>query len=455
MKIPSRIVTRLGMVYICCGIMAGSSLQASAGSTASSPVPVTVSLQTPPEISPEAQSAKSGGNPIGQLVGYVKDSVVRMKDGSVELYTNHQRCNEIRSKQKAYLSSIAVSLPASEQKAAQKYTPSAGGIDYAEFSFLQRGRDDRSKLANIVFMMFFAPNFVPYAFMFFPEMLPSPFATPAQKMGSIQPFSKFDQISRERSHAVIQTMLDLEKSARVVPMMSNLNPFGKGRTRRMMDAMDQLGHKIGSILVADCAVGRGGAEIVLDALSDRIYVDCDARQLKRAATLTEFPKCVVKGLGRALEAPTFNSLLPTFFVRGKLLNSLKQIEVSDQFFVDQNVDLTSLSSELLQEACSTRLIGGPGRTDEEMIEGLSSWLDLSVRRPEQIVGETGKHYNGNLARAALLCFNVLEGARDGRSASYLPRLMYQGQILKNVQQTSTESGGASNEKPSERRRRFI
>jgi len=331
----------------------------------------------------------------------------------------------------------AANLPPDEQKAAIKYNVNAGGISYEEFDFLQKGKDDRGKLANIVFMMCFAPNFVPYAFMFFPEMLPGPFAKPMNKLGL--PHTKWDQISRERTHAVIQTMLDLEKASRVAPMMSNLNPFGKGATRRMMERMDMLGHDVGGLLVANNANGSQGAELVLKVLKDEIY--STEKPKKDNVSLTVFPPAVMKGLGRAMEAPSFNSLIPTFIVRGKVINSLKQIENSDQFLVAQNIDLNSLSPDLLQEACSARLIGGPGRSDKELVEGLSSWLDLAVKHPKKIVEDTGVHYNGNLARAALLCYNALDGARDARSSSYLPRLVYQGQLYRSQNLTpQIESG---------------
>lgn len=391
----------------------------------SSSAAISPTIQPPPVIETIATATEvSKGNPVGQLAGYVKGSFLRMKDGSVELYSNHKRCNEIRAKQREYLSFAAASLPESERKVALKYTVSAGGISYEEFAFLKKGKDDRMKLGNIVFMMFAAPNFVPYAFMFFPEMLPSPFAMPVNKMGL--PQMKWHDISRERTHAVVQTMLDLEKAARVAPMLANLNPFGKGKTRRMMERMDGLGHDIGGILLANNAVGGEGGELVLKVLKEEIYTS--EKPKKGHANLTAMPKAVMKGLGRALEAPSFNSLIPTFIVRGKVLNSLTAIESADQFLVAQNVDLKSLSAELLQEACSDRLIGGLGRSGDEMVERLEAWLDNTVRQPAKIVKTTGLYYNGNLARAAMLCYNAMDGGRDGRSASYLPRLLYQGQL---------------------------
>jgi hypothetical protein len=402
-----------------------------------SSVVATPTIQPPPTAALEALGAKKG-NPVGQLAGYVKDSFLRMKDGSVELYTNHQRCNEIRAKQKEYLAITAATLPEMEQKAALKYSNTAGGISYEEYNFLVKSKDDRGKLANIVFMMVFSPNFVPYAFMFFPEMLPSPFAKPANKMGLA--YSNWDQISRERSHAVVQTLLDLEKAARVAPMVANMNPFGKGKTRRMMEDMDRLGHDVGGLLMAKDADGSQGAKLIHKVLKEEIYTS--EKPKKDQTTLTCLPKVVIKGLGRSLQAPSFNSLIPAFIVRGKVLNSLKQLEGSDKFLVDQNIDLETLSPELLQEACSDRLIGGPARSNDEMVEGLSTWLDIIVKQPEAVVKETGVHYNGNLARAALMCYNVLDGARDGRSSSYLPRLLYQGQLYKSLSPAAI-GGGSS------------
>ena len=403
-------------------------------SSVSSPVVEHASSITTGETS-SAQMAGSGGtgtNPIFQLAGYVKDSFVRMKDGSVQLYTNHKRCKSIRQKQKLFLEQAALALPQHEQKAATKYHINAGGITYGEFDFLQKGKEDRGRLANMVFMMVFAPNFVPYAFMFFPDMLPSSFQMPMNgKLGAAN-FSKWDMMSRERAHAVLQTMIDVERSARVAPILSNLNPFGKGRTKRNMEKMDTLGHACGALLSADRATGRNGAELVMKVLEDEIYSVEEPNKGRNA--LTFLPKSILKGLGKALDAPSSSSMsfLPAFLVRGKVLNNLSQIKTADEFLVAQNVDLTTLDNELLQDACSKRLIGGPGCTKEEMVQGLSSWMDLAVRQPIEKTKKSGKSYNGNLARAALLCYNAVDGARDARASSFLPRLMYQGQLYSNL-----------------------
>lgn len=430
----------MAISYIKCLAVFILLLTSTYASTAPSSSGLEVAPPPPVVMDPSASTGGGGGNPIAQLAGYVKDSFVRMKDGSIQLYSNHKRCNEIRTKQKDHLAAIAAKFPPNspEQKAASKYRNNAGGISYEDFNFLVKGKDDRSKLANIVFMMFFSPNFVPYAFMFFPEMLPSPFAMPSKQA---MPFSKLENISRERTHAVLQTMINLEKSSRVPPMLSNMNPFGKGKTRRTMEKMDLLGRQAGGLLVANNANGSKGAELVLKVLKDEIYTD----EKPKNNNLQDLPKPLVKGLGRALEAPSFNSLLPGFFVRGKIVNNLKQIEMADEFLVNENVNLNSLSTDLLEETCSARLIGGPGRSNDEMVEGLEAWLDLAVRQPKEITKENGKNCNANLLRTALLSYNALDGARDGRAASYLPRLLFQGQMYSsNNDNAQIEDKDASN-----------
>ena len=376
---------------------------------------------------PQQGGTDSKGNPIGQIAGYVKTSFLRFKDGSIQLYTNHQRCKDIRMRQKAYLVECASTLPPEERKKAQKYYPSAGGVTYEEYDFLVKGKSDRGKLSNIVFMMFFASNFVPYAFMFFPEMLPSPFAplTNAKLGGGISPL---ETLSRQRTHAVIQTLLNMERAARVPPFTSNLNPFGKGKTKRAMEKIDRLGQLGGGLLAAKDAIGSKGSEMVLKILHDEIYVEQGDKKKKMKTGLDIVPSIIVKGLGRALD-PTSQSFLPQFLVKGKLLTSLRQVEDADNFLVNQKIDLETLSEELLQAACSDRLMGGPGRSVDENRERLESWLEQTVVQPSKVVTETpGVIYNGNLARLALMCYHAVDGARDARAASFLPRLLFQGQV---------------------------
>uniref|UniRef100_A0A7S2R1P5 Letm1 RBD domain-containing protein n=1 Tax=Eucampia antarctica TaxID=49252 RepID=A0A7S2R1P5_9STRA len=387
-------------------------------------------MTMPPTTSsapPIVGKASSGGNPATQLLGYVRDSVIRMKDGSVELYTNHKQCNEIRTKQKTYFAAVQATLSEEQKKKmGKRITPSTGGITYEEFDFLQKGKDDRSKLGNIAFMMFAAPNFLPYAFMFFPDMLPGPFKKTTNKMG-LQ-FSKWEMISRERSHAVIKAFVDLERDARVPPAIANINPFGKAKTKRNMERIERFGQAAAAVLVTKGAVGDAGANVALNLLQDQIYATAD-QLTKKELFLADIPKNIMMGLCRALDAPTApSSFLPNFVIRGRVLAEIKKMTNSDEFLVNQKVDLNTIRSDLLVEACTARLISAPGRTDEEMRASLANWLEMAVVQPASYAQKTGLQYNANLVRTVLLSYHAIDAARDSRASSYLPRLMFQGQL---------------------------
>ena len=100
---------------------------------------------------------------------------------------------------------------------------------------------------------------------------------------------------------------------------------------------------------------------------------------------------------------------------------------SDEFLVNEAVDLEELGKSRLVEACTDRLIGSIGRSEEEMRENLSDWLDQVALKPADRVRETGEFFNGSLARAAMMCYSATQAAKDERATSYLPRLLFQGQ----------------------------
>ena len=362
-----------------------------------------------------AASSSGGSNPVFALAGFLKDQLVRMKDGTVECYTNHKRCNEIRSKQKAF--ALSNGQP--------RRTATSGGITYEEYDFLQRGKDDRGKVGSLVFMSMFAPNFLPYMIMFNPGAMPSPFRPPqAATAGSSIEETKWERISRQRTHAVLSALLDMEKNARVAPTLSKMNPFGAGKTRRTMERIDSMGHT-GAALLADAkAVGPSGGAGILQMLSDKIYKSsADGPWTKKDTQLLSVPKPIIRGLAGAISAETGppSSFLPNFMIRGQVINHITKVAEADEFLVKNNIDLGTIAGEPLLQACDIRLIGGPGRSDAELRKGLKQWLvDVTP-------AEDGRQYNANLARAALLGYNAVDGARDARSMSYLPRLMFQGQ----------------------------
>jgi len=254
--------------------------------------------------------------------------------------------------------------------------------------------------------------------------------------------AKWDAISRERAHAVLSTMLAIERDARVPSKLLKLNPFGHKGAKRTMAQLEGVGNYGAALLATQGLSGVPGAETIVNVLRDRIYTTPDVEpkgflSRKDRSGIKEVPKVIIRGVAWLIDAPHFNSMLPSFLLRGKVINHLQILSDADEFLVSQNVDLDTLSGDLLLEACNRRLIGGANHSDETLRAGLASWLDLSVKEPTRVVGKTGLEYNANLARLSLLCYHAVDGARDVRASSYLPRLMFQGQVKGALR----ESGG--------------
>lgn len=188
---------------------------------------------------------KQGGNPIVGVASFIWSSLVGFKDNTMQLYSNHQTCNAIRAKQKAF----AINTGESQRFVKRGYTPSdyqppkkgdqpinggvyeRTGISYAEYNFLQRGKIDRGKVGQLLFLMVFSPNFLPYAFWFFPNILPTPFMN-AAKIGETGILTPWATAVQSRVHAVLKTICTIEQQAMNAPVVSggfSLNPFGGGK----------------------------------------------------------------------------------------------------------------------------------------------------------------------------------------------------------------------------------
>eukprot|EP00797_Seminavis_robusta_P011965 Sro1917_g305290.2 (270) ;mRNA; r:4174-4983 len=241
--------------------------------------------------------------------------------------------------------------------------------------------------------------------------------------------SGLEKLSRERSHAVLQTLLNMEREAKKVPALSKLNIFGKKAQEQRMDSMQMMGLLTAKIMSTPGANGSSGAQVFLNNLSQYLYRDIEFTRGEQR--LIDAPKSIIKGVILAVEGPSpVNGFLPHFMARGKVVAHLQKIEEGDSFLVQEGIDLASLDSTHLAEACGQRFIGGPDRTDEELRESLEEWLKLAVTQPSEKLQESGQlFYNANLARLSLLCYHAMDGTRDSRSASYLPRILFQGQIL--------------------------
>ena len=289
-------------------------------------------------------------------------------------------------------------------------------ITNAEYDFLRKGLVDRNKLFAVGMVMLCLPNYFVYYLWSFPDMMPSPFL----KVKDMQ------EVSRERCHAVISTLLDIEKGARVAPWTAKLNPFGGKATQR---AMDRLGNfvNVGSATLEEYGVsGPSGCKVILKKLRNEIYTKDEPSKQRKLLASNVIPKQFMKGLTKAISADPLNKGSSFFGISP--LKHIESVTLADEFIVDQKVNIDSINSKLLSEACSARLIGGPGWTDEERKEALLRWLKEAEIKPRAVVEAGGEYYNGNLARAAMMGYNALDATRDSRSDSRLLRSLYQGQV---------------------------
>ncbi|EJK72202.1 hypothetical protein THAOC_06287 [Thalassiosira oceanica] len=330
---------------------------------------------------------QQSGNPLVQLVSYVKNTIVNFKDGLGQMNADHRRCNGIRTKQVDYAKAKGIKRPRGI-KGIQ-----VGGISFEEYCFLRKGLVDRNKLFAVTMVSLCLPNYFVYYMWSFPDMLPSPFMNAKSAA----------EMSRERCHAVISTMLDIEKSSRIPPWTSKLNPFGKRATDRAMERLS------GMISAGSSFMEEFGGHVLAGNV---------------------VPKQILKGLGKAISADPLNKGASPFGI-GPVKHA-ENIALVDEFLVNEDIDLKSIPSELLAEACSARLIGGQEWTDAERVEALSSWLHETEMQPREVTKGGKIHYNGNLARVVLMCYNVVDSTRDARSDSALVRSMYQGQKQESV-----------------------
>jgi hypothetical protein len=239
--------------------------------------------------------------------------------------------------------------------------------------------------------------------------------------------------------------LNIEKDSKITPQLAKLNIFGKKAQEKQKQFMGMVSNATAKALSTSGARGPFGAQVVVSTIDDAMYSSTEfTRGEKRLATV---PKAVVKGVSAAIEGPNpINSFLPNFMTRGKVVSHLKKVTDADEFLVNESIDLSTLESTHLLEACGERLIGGPGRSDDELRKSLGEWLNLCVVQPSTRVQQTGEYYNSNLARLALLCYYAVDATRDPRSASCLPRLLFQGQIV-----SSPIAGGQEEERPKKKK----
>lgn len=400
-------------------------------------------------VDSNSDSLSSSGNWLFSMVRYLKDSVSRTVVGFGELWSNHGRCNSIRSKIKFHRAKIRDHWEELGLFQNPQYTPRelndqlnqiTGGITYEEYAFLQKGKEDRSKVLNLLFLVFGAPRFLPYMLMFNPEMLPSPLQPPPTTSSE----NFFEKTSRERASEIINVLLKLEKDAREIPPLAKLNILGRKQQQQRLADNDRFNQQALDFLENhfDRRPSSAGAKQLLLKLQPYLIKTSEdfSRSEKR---LCQVPPCLVQGLVHCLVGKGYlTGFSPLFFTRGRLLGHLKRIEEADRFLIDSKIDLTTIGPRLLRAACGDRMIGGPAVPIPELRESLSDWL-LLLGEPPASAQKTAEemmmisrnnssssnhpvvYYNENLARVALLSYFGMHGVRDSRNRqAALPRSLF-------------------------------
>jgi len=388
-------------------------------------------------------------NAVVQLAIYVKKSVTQTIDNCGQMWTNHGKCNAIRKKINLHRDDVKReweelsndgSTLSSEQRRMLK--TKIGGISFEEYVFLQKGKKDRGKVLNLAFLMSVAPRYLPYALLFNPEMLPSPFLDSNTDDGDAASESIWAKQSRERSTAVIEALIRIEKESKSVPALSKINIFGKAKQEARKKQLSSL-VQVARTWMTDRDLMSNATTMfsrLCDSSGDLVYrigEDFDRKEKR----LRGVPKPIVRELGKVFGGGggLLSGLQPHFMTRGSVVGHINQVSESDDFLVSNRINVTTISKRLLQEACSERMILVPPSADtsavEEMRKNLNEWLDVTVHQPAiriqqlQQVNRASCYYNANFARMAMMAYHGCLAARDEQSTLQLPRLLYTGSDL--------------------------
>jgi hypothetical protein len=414
-------------------------------------LPVTTASTAPPSsavavVAAPVVATAASKNVVSQLFSYVKDTIVKTSDSCGQLWQNHGKCNTIRKQQSLYRENIAeqwelqgLYAQESRKQVQKRLAQVQGGFSYGDYIFLQKGKEDRGKVLNMVFLMWGAPRFLPYALMFNPEMLPSTFVNDKKTQSMETPTQR---VSRERSAAILQAMAKLEQQAKAGgggSYLSKLNIFGKKKQLQQQQNLVRVYDQTRQVLGEETFSPRP----VLEKLEQAVFrVNEDFSRAEQR--LASIPACIVQGLGQAISGQAAAGLLasiqPHFLHRGKVVTHLKKVTEADDFLVQADVDLDSIAPRLLRDACADRMLGGPDWTPSELRQGLRDWLTLAVTEPASRLEQTNgdMYYNGNVARLVLMGFYGCQGARGvGRVEPTLPQLLLHSSRVGCSESTST------------------
>jgi hypothetical protein len=386
---------------------------------------------------PVAATTTESKNVIVTLFTYVKDSVVRTATGCGQLYTNHQRCNEIRKKQSLFRAQLKEQWEQSglyenysNKQMQQLLSRHAGGISYEEYIFLQRGKEDRGKVLNMGFLMWGAPRILPYALMFNKNMLPSPFLL--EEGGE----SMVESLRRDRTKAILNTLLTMEKQMVAVSGNFFSNLFSSKSAAHRHEVVRSVVTETSKVLrTMDCSTDSARTSVAplwqrWESLLYRTGTDFTRGETR----LCLVPPCIVQGLAQAVFGASggiLTQLTPAFLQRGRLVGHLEKVQAADEFLLQAQIDLTTIPKRLLHEACQDRLIDtGSHRSTQDLRVSLSDWLHLTAptKPPSETADEVAPvvYFNGNLARLVLMAYYGCAAVRDAHSISRLPQLLYRG-----------------------------
>lgn len=331
----------------------------------------------------------------------IRSKLGEIANGTMEMWENYGKCRSILAKQAAYRKERRQELPKDMPwlEVRRKLAADNGGISFEEYSFLTKEARERKKIWDIMFMCMVVKSPFPFIYVAtkYPYLLPGPLA---------RCFKETDMTSmaRERSHTVMRTIIDVEKDLNS-PMRSRLN-------KRLLDCFFQASHKIRKY---PKSFGGTGASIVLKEFDTILYKDTPFS--RQESSLVGVPATIVTGLQICVHGGTnfLYSSLPNVIKRGAVVSYAKHLAKGDEFLVGQKVDLKSLSTNVLRDACNERMIRSWGMNDKELRRELQSWLNLAVIQPKTRVEKTNSYFNENLARAVLMGYHAVDSIRHPAS----------------------------------------
>ena len=365
-----------------------------------------VSLCAMPSVTANASIARAvamDGNVVDKGVAIVKEYSSRFVEGFQQMRTDHQRCTQIRAKQKAHKNTLKAQWEKDGMEKGQinqQLKAVNGGITYEEYAFLQKGKADRSKLMNLAFYSFSIRSMWPYLLWFGPDSI-----LPAK----IRPMTLVEMttMSRHRAHAAIEALVDFERRANEGPGLLG------GGNQKKLGAMQSTAKQLLSHL-------DKGPKFVMELLDKQLYSDATD---KTKDNLTVLPKMITKGLAAAISGKKQNFGIH-FMRRVQVLNHLRKVKDADEFLVNEGVNMDSLNFQLLSQTCADRCISVMGRSETDMRDQLQIWLESTTVDPAERLEGTGYRYNGILARSALMTYFAVADTVDTTSASVLPRMLF-------------------------------